>query len=955
MMTKETDNMPKVGESVKIKGKEDLGIGEVLRVGEVYGVYQADVVFEDKKGRKLESFPVEKIEVVKDLWTRIKENDTDEPIDFLLKQLAYQIPLQNTGGQLSNSRTQLLPHQILLTRDIVASGKRRMLIADEVGLGKTIETGMIIKELVARNEADRILIITPAGLTKNWQGELRDAFRLHFEILGIDFSENGSLTWENHNMVIASIDTLKRPNRLERLLNAPRWSLIIFDEAHHLSRVRYGSKIQTTQNYKLAESLRSHTRDMLFLSATPHQGNRFQFWSLIQLLDDSIFESDKSMAEHKGLLNRVMVRRTKREVTDKNGKPIFMKRSVHSQTFQQSASEKMFYEALTEYLREGYSVAGMGKSKTTTEERAMGFVMTTFQKIMSSSLRAIRQALRRRLLVLLIRQQMELEKKRESGRELPNIADKILKLGDEMKSIAAEILSISNNFPNRTDVESYLSQTKAKVSKRYILSDDTPWSLDSEEQSDEGIFATADIPDEVVKVRKLLSLVPNKVDRKFDNLVRAIDNLRRENPTEKFIIFTQYLETLYFIRDELAKIYGEDKIAIIKGGPLDEKIEAQEKFWDDNGAQFLISTSAGGEGINLQRGRILFNYDLPWNPMAVEQRIGRIHRYGQNETVQVYNLIAEETVEEKIYSLLETKLHEIAQQIGKIDPATGQPLEDFTNEVLGFLGSSPNYIEIYKKALIDKDYLRTEYEIAEALNQAREASEALSELSQDLGGFNIQEFLAIEGKFSLEDLKSFATSAILRTGGSILPNGELVAIETPGVLSSKDKLPARYGSATFDRDVAMRKKSTELMGIGHPLINSVIEHFQEPGTSGETAILLLKDSEIGPFVVVSTLVSFDLEDGNKNVEISLLGIDNNGDVVELPESWLIDKISSENISSNLKKNGLRNIEKNKFNWDNARNSYETAIGAILSQKKIKLKNVVSSRVRILGIAFVSLK
>ena len=375
-----------VGSQVRIKGRTDLGVGEILRVSENWGVYQADIVFESADGRRLESMPVERLEPAPDLWKRAENNLFDNPTDFLLKQLSFEFPLQNTGGQLSNSRTDLLPHQILLTRDIVLSKRRRFLIADEVGLGKTIETGMVLRELQSRGEARRILIITPAGLTKNWQQELQETFRLFFEILRIDFMDHGTASWETHNLVIASIDAIKRSPRLERLLGAPRWDVIVFDEAHHISRLKYGKKIQPTQNYKLAEALRSHTRDMLFLTATPHQGNSFQFWSLIQLLDDSLFDSEEALTEHRSLLNRVMIRRTKREVTDRNGNPIFMRRQVTTQRFKQSSKEQIFYEQLTEYLKAGYSAAGIGKTKTTSEERAIGFVMTTFQKIMSSSL-----------------------------------------------------------------------------------------------------------------------------------------------------------------------------------------------------------------------------------------------------------------------------------------------------------------------------------------------------------------------------------------------------------------------------------------------------------------------------------------------------------------------------------------------------------------------------------------
>ena len=180
-------------------------------------------------------------------------------------------------------------------------------------------------------------------------------------------------------------------------------------------------------------------------------------------------------------------------------------------------------------------------------------------------------------------------------------------------------------------------------------------------------------------------------------------------------LLTQRLEA------ELARIFGEDRIATIKGGPLEHKIEAAERFWDENGAKLLICTSAGGVGINLQCARVLFNYDLPWNPMAVEQRIGRIHRYGQREVSQVYNLVAKDTVEERIYGLLAEKLQAVARAIGKVDRETGEPLEDFRLDILGFLGSNPNYQQLFKQALVDKDYSRTARQLEEMMEQAQQA------------------------------------------------------------------------------------------------------------------------------------------------------------------------------------------------------------------------------------------
>jgi superfamily II DNA or RNA helicase len=792
----------------------------------------------------------------------LASSDFDFPKVFLLKQLSYQFPLQNSGGELSNSRTQLLPHQILLTHKIVNESRRHLLIADEVGLGKTIEAGMVIRELMARKEAERILIICPAGLTKNWQQELQDCFRLEFEILGRDFIDDRPSSWERHSLVLASIDAVKRTNRMGKLLEGPRWDVIVFDEAHHLTRKRYGKKVESTQNYRLAENLRSRTRDLLFLTATPHQGDGFQFWCLINLLDDQLFESSEAMLDHKGLLNRVMIRRTKREVTDAKGESIFMRRQVHSQIFNLSVQERAFYEKLTDYLKEGYSVAGVGQSKTTSQQRAIGFVMATFQKMMSSSPRAIRKALRRRLLVILAREQMRLESRMVSSKKSEDLAPRILSLQEEMHHLAIDLFRISSSPTQRTEADAFIANLKQQLAKKKAAEEEiTEWTLDSEEEGEQAIYAETNIPDEPKKVKELIQLVPEGVDRKFNTFIRAVEQIRREHPQEKFLIFTQYRETQEFLKEEMAKLYGLNKIAIIKGGPLEEKIAAVESFWDPNGAQFLISTSAGGEGINLQVCHILFNYDLPWNPMAVEQRIGRIHRYGQFDTSQIYNLVAEDTVEERIYGLLERKLIEIAKTIGKVDEITGDVLEDFRSEILGFLGSSPNYQELYKKALIDRDYKRTEKELSEALEKARQASEALRSLAQGLETFNVQHYRELQGKFSMEDLQKFVETGILALEGSFLPNGEGFRIETPKVLKEFSGVIARYPSTTFDRNLAMRRRGMEFLGLGHPLVDALIRYFQSPIWKG--AVSDLRDSDKKPgMAAVRYLVTAQMENGH---------------------------------------------------------------------------------------------
>ena len=687
---------------------------------------------------------------------------------------------------------------------------------------------------------------------------------------------------------------------------------------------------------------------MLFLSATPHQGNTFQFWSLIQLLDDSLFDSEESMLENKGLLGRVMIRRTKREVTDRHGNPIFMRRIVHTESFPQAAREKIFYDQLTDYLREGYSAAGLGQSKTTSEQRAIGFVMTTFQKIMSSSIRAIRQALRRRLLALLIRQELDLEVRR---RRRPNdhaVGEALLRIRDEMRILVAEILGMRNGQSQIADLDAYIAQARQKVSRKYLPSDETTeWALDGDEEAEEGVYTNAQIPDEIQRVRELLGIIPEGVDRKFDTLIRAVEDIRRDNPTEKFVIFTQYVETLLFLKDQLGNIYGDDKIAVIRGGPLDDKLEAKERFWEEEGAQFLICTSAGGEGINLQVCHILFNYDLPWNPMAVEQRIGRIHRYGQHDTAQVYNLVAQETVEEQIYYLLEEKLREIAQQIGKLDPATGEPREDFRMEILGFLGSQPDYLELYKRALIEKDYARTEQEVKQAIQKAREASEALSSLTQDLRSFDLQDYLNIEGKFDLTDLKTFIELAVVRLGGAILPRGEFFRIETPKALQKYSNVLPRYELVAFDREAAMRKRSAELIGLGHPLVEALIQYLQQVTFAGDVAVLRIESSEDDPYCVIETLITIDLEDGTRHNEYKIIRVTQRGDVQVMPAEWALSRLERRNTKDDAATNGM-----GAFNWDMARRAYEGAIGAIVTQAKLSVEKPVAARVRLLGVAAV---
>jgi len=451
-----------------------------------------------------------------------------------------------------------------------------------------------------------------------------------------------------------------------------------------------------------------------------------------------------------------------------------------------------------------------------------------------------------------------------SSRRTPEVAARIVALQQEMRQLAVTISDIPPSPSQSAEADAYIARVKQKVARKGLPPEEvTEWALDGDEEGEEGIYAETAIPNEVDKVRELLNRVPEGRDRKFDTMVRAIEQIRRDAPHEKFVLFTQYRDTMEYIREELSKLYGDDKLATLKGGPLDEKIAAVESLWDPDGAQFLVSTSAGGEGINLQVAHIVFNCDLPWNPMAVEQRIGRIHRYGQTDTAQVYNLVAEDTVEEKIYGLLEQKLFEIARTIGKVDPTTGEVAEDFRSEILGFLGSSPDYQVLYKRALVDRDYQRTEKEIAEAIGKARQASEALRNLVQDLETFNLEHYRALQGQFNMDDLKLFVEKAIIRLGGAFLPDDDFHRIETPQVLLRFPHVAPRYQYTTFDRDVALRKRGAELLGLGHPLVEAVVSYLQGPNFPGEVAVSKRADKRPPDRCSIRFLVTAEVESGPK--------------------------------------------------------------------------------------------
>ncbi len=721
---------------------------------------------------------------------------------------AHALPVIESASALTSAKIDLLPHQVVLTHRIATASPRRFLIADEVGLGKTIETALILRELASRGELKRALMVVPAGLVHNWHRELNEVFSLGFEVFGSegDITDRKTNAFAKHDRLIASIDTLKRPSRIRRLLDAPRWDLVVFDEAHHLTAYRNGGKIRKTENYKLAEALKGHSRDLMLLSATPHQGNHFQFWMLAQLLNPTLFGSPEEMLENRHRLNTVMFRRTKADACQPDGSPLFARRWVHTESFLMCAQERLFYDKLREYLEDGFNLARRQGGKGL----ALGFLMAIFQKIAASSFAAVRRTLKRRLLMLTLHEALLRDRELDiEGRE---------RLTEEARELVHEEFGLARDIIGRSEVDRVIADLKYRLLKKLDeealeMASDPYGSEYSAAHAEEAASAVVKLhlPEERLRIGDLLRICPPQRETKAQKLLDGIGALWRQDPREKIVVFATYLGTVDLISREIDQAFPGQGVVVLRGGDHGAKVAAERRFRQKDGPRVLVCTAAGREGINLQFARVLFNFDLPWNPMDVEQRIGRIHRYGQNDTAQVYNLVLSDTIEGRIFMLLDEKLTEIARTVGKVDEQ-GNVAEDLRAQILGQLSERLNYDRLYQEALSDPELKRTKVELEAALSNSREARQVVFDLFQDLEGFSLDDYKPFSDvSTSLARLVRFMSVAVTDRQLRMLK----VDDETYDLVTVDGVRSARF---TLNRDKATGSESLELMGLDHPLV-----------------------------------------------------------------------------------------------------------------------------------------
>lgn len=740
---------------------------------------------------------------------------------------AHALPLMDNAAALTSARIDLLPHQVVLTHQLATASPRRFLIADEVGLGKTIETALILRELASRGELERALIVVPAGLVNNWHRELNEVFNLDFEVFGAlgDVTDRKSNAFAKHDRLIASVDTLKRRARINRLREAPRWDLVVFDEAHHLSAYKNGRKVRKTENYKLAEALRDHARDLLLLSATPHQGDHFRFWMLIQLLNPTLFRSPEEMVEQRHRLNEVVYRRTKADACTADGSPLFTRRWVHTESFTMAPAETAFYAKLREYLLDGFDLA----KQQGNQGRALGFVMTIFQKIAASSFAAVHNTLRRRQLALTIHEAILMDQALD--------IDAHQALMDQARQMIQHDSGLPDDAAGRGEVERILADLKLRLIRKLdeeelasVASSDSSEVVTAEGAEVAATSVALSLPEERLRIADLLAVFPQHRETKVEKLLRGLGALWNQNGDEKVVIFATYLATVDLLAREIDSVYPGQGVVVLRGGDHGMKLAAEKRFRNTDGPRVLICTAAGREGINLQFSRILFNFDLPWNPMDVEQRIGRIHRYGQKDTAQVYNLVLSDTIEGRIFLLLTDKLNEIARALGKVDEH-GNVTEDLRGQILGQLNDRLSYDQLYRQALSDPELKRTREELIAAMSNAREARKVVFELFQDLDRFSLDDYQPLA---DIDDSKTrvieFLRTAVVSNGGSF------DSIDDRRFTLVLDANSAAL-TCTLDRSLAQQDDSLVLIGIDHPIINRLSAEWRDarPETLGAAA------------------------------------------------------------------------------------------------------------------------
>lgn len=725
---------------------------------------------------------------------------------------AYRISLAHLFDPylaVHTSSVEPLPHQIsAVYQEMLPKLPLRYVLADDPGAGKTIMTGLFIKELIVRGDLKRCLIVSPGSLAEQWQDELFSKFHLRFEILTNDRMESAASgnIFTEVDFCICRLDKLARNEAIQEKLKVTEWDLIVCDEAHKMSATVWGGEVKYTKRFLLGRLLSNITRNFLLLTATPHNGKEEDFHLFLSLVDPDRFEGTHGNSQQAVDVSDVMRRLVKEELLKFDGTPLFPERIAYTVNYDLSPEEANLYTAVTEYVQEEFNRAD---NLNNERKNTVGFALTILQRRLASSPEAIFQSLKRR------RERLE-----------HRLAEE--KLGKR----AAEYNADLDDF------------------------DDDDFPAEEMEEMEEAVVdhasaaATIAELEAEIKTLKRLEHMANSVrvggvDRKWDELSKLLqDNetmFGEKGQREKLIIFTEHKDTLNYLTDKIRSLLGStEAVVTIHGGMLrDERRKVEELFKQDKDVRILIATDAAGEGINLQRAHLMINYDLPWNPNRLEQRFGRIHRIGQTEVCHLWNLVAQETREGFVFQRLFSKIEEERQALG--------------GKVFDILGKVSFENKSLRELLIEAVRYGNDPKVRNRLNEVVDHSmdpnelrklieeRALTDDVMDVGVVNSikEDMERIEAhKLQPHFIEAFFVEAFQSVGGKIRQreNGRYEITSVPYAVRNRDTqigfgepVLNRYERICFDKEYRniQGRPQAAMICPGHPLLEATIDLIRE--------------------------------------------------------------------------------------------------------------------------------
>ena len=745
-----------------------------------------------------------------------------------------------------------LPHQITAVYgEMLSRQPLRFLLADDPGAGKTIMAGLLIKELMTRSEIERCLVVVPGGLVEQWQDELGGKFALEFDILTSDMitSSRSGNVFNDHNLIIARLDVLARNEDVQqKLMSSTEWDLIVCDEAHRMAASFYGGEVKRTKRYELGQLLGQICRHFLLMTATPHNGKEEDFQLFLALLDGDRFEGRFRDGVHYADSADLMRRLTKEELRKFDGRPLFPERRAYTASYDLSPAEADLYTEVTDYVRTEMNRVQRFAPQDGKKKNNVGFALQILQRRLASSPAAIYKSLQRR------RERLE--------RDLAEA--RLVKKGGEAEFIDSDL-------PDQEDFLRHLDEFgQEEVDKIEDLISASATNAETIPQLEKEIQTLENLE------RKAFGVLTSDRDAKWRELDRILDDdlmKDSEGNRRKLIIFTEARDTLDYLLGKVSDRLGRpEAVAFIHGGvKREERTKVVERFMQDRNLLVLIANDAAGEGVNLQRGHLMVNYDLPWNPNKIEQRFGRIHRIGQTEVCHLWNLVAAGTREGEVYARLLEKLESARKSLGgRVYDVLGELFEgaSLRNLLLEAIQYGEQE-EVKARLLKAVDGAVDRQNLLQLLESRSLTSEVMPE--DRVQKLRLEMEQAEAQRLQPHHIQSFFVEALKHLGGQIKQreDGRWEITHVPRSIRDRDRqigtgvpVQKRYERICFEKSRINQQPVAAYVCPGHPLLEAVVSVIREKYDHlMKLGAVMVDDTDMGEEIAALFLMEHSVHDG----------------------------------------------------------------------------------------------